>query len=71
MGWASGSYLAETLWKQLKRYIEPEDYGAVSKILIDRFCELDADDWTMDSTDCLFYVYLKYNNSEELKNYNL
>ena len=71
MGWASGSYLAETLWKQLRPYIRPEDYKAVSKILIDRFCELDADDWECSpSYDCLYYVYLKYNEPKELKEYD-
>ena len=71
MGWASGSYLAETLWKQLKPYIAPEDYGAVSKILIDRFCELDADDWEIyPKYDCLYYVYLKYNEPKELEEYD-
>lgn len=71
MGWASGSYLAETLWKQLRTYIRPEDYKGVSKILINRFCELDADDWECTpSMDCLYYVYLKYNEPEELKEYD-
>lgn len=72
MGWSSGSYLAQTLWKQLKPYIEPKDYGAVSKIIYERFCECDADDWEIyPKFDCLYYVYLRENNPEELKEFDL
>ena len=71
MGWASGSRIAEELWKELKPYIEPEDYGKVSKVIMDKFCEYDADDWECyPSEECLYYVYLKYNEPKELKEYN-
>lgn len=71
MGWASGSYLAEKLWMKLKPYIKLKDYGAVSKIIVDEFSELDADDWECyPKLDCLYYTYLKYNKPEELKEYD-
>ena len=71
MGWASGSYLAEELWVKLKPYISQNNYKEVSKILIDKFCEHDADDWECyPSDDCLYYTYLKYNEPEELKEYD-
>ena len=71
MGWASGSRIAEELWKELKPYTSQSNHKEVSKILIDKFCEYDADDWECyPSDDCLYYVYLKYNEPKELEEYD-
>lgn len=71
MGWASGSRIAEELWVKLKPYLPPCNFKEASKAIMDKFCEHDADDWEIyPSMDCLYYVYLKYNEPEELKEYD-
>lgn len=71
MGWASGSRIAEELWKELKQYIPPCHFQEVSKIIVNKFCEYDADAWECyPKEDCLYYTYLKYNEPEELKEYD-
>ena len=68
MGWASGSRIAEELWVKLKPYISQSNYKEVSKILIDKFCEYDADDWECyPDDDCLYYTYFKDNAQTELE----
>ena len=69
MGWASGSGIAESLWEQLKNYVKSEDYKEVTKIIVEKFEEYDADDWDLSSEDCLYYTYLELNNPKELKEY--
>ena len=72
MGWSSGSGIAEELWRKLKPYIDGKDYKEVSKIIVDKFEEYDADDWEVEkSHDCLYYVYLLLNNPKELEEYEL
>ena len=71
MGWATGSGIAEELWKSIKPYINIKDYGAVSKIIVEKFEEYDADDWVVEyGDDCFYYTYLSLNNPEELKEYD-
>lgn len=69
MGWASGSYMAEELWRKLRPVIRPEDYKLASKVLFETFNNNDADDWSFEDNnyDNLLFVYLKYNNANELK----
>ena len=72
MGWASGSRIAEELWAALRPLTSEGSYGKVSEIIFEKFCEYDADDWELEiSKDCLYYMYLKHNKPEELKEYNL
>ena len=72
MGWASGSRIAEEIWVKLRPFISPCNYMEVSKAIVIQFCENDADDWEVyPSMNCLYYVYLKYNKPEELKEYEL
>ena len=70
MGWASGSGVAERLWVKIRPYIKEEDYGDVTKTIVDTFEEYDADDWIVEPwEDCLYYVYLRNNNPKELEEY--
>ena len=72
MGWSTGSGIAESLWTKLRRFIKPEDYKKVSKLILDTFTEYDADDWQVyPSDDCLMYVYMKFYEPEELAEYDL
>ena len=72
MGWATGSKVAERLWVKIRPYVKEEDYGDVTKAIVDIFEEYDADDWIVEPReDCLYYVYLKTNNPEELEEYEL
>lgn len=45
MGWCSGSYLAEDIWRRIKDYIPEDEKQQVAKDIYDKFCDLDADDW--------------------------
>ena len=71
MGWATGSEIAERLWKELRPFL-PSDERALartSKIIVDVFEEYDADDWgyQLTDTDSLYYIYMKLNEPEEFK----
>ena len=71
MGWARGSQLAEDIWKEFQDYIKPKEYKRMATFLVEKFCEYDADDWELyPSDECLYYVYLKHNHPEELKEYD-
>ena len=70
MGWATGSEIAERLWKELKPFIKSERALAkTSKIIIDVFEEYDADDWgyQLQYKDSLYYTYMKLNEPKEFK----
>ena len=70
MGWATGSVIAERLWKELKPFIKSERALAeVSKRIYKVFEEYDADDWGYQLTDkeSLYYTYMKLNEPEEFK----
>lgn len=71
MGWSSGSYIAESLWRKLRTVIRPEDYKYASKVIFEEFNNNDADDWSFDDNDydSLLFVYLKYNNANEYNEY--
>ena len=72
MGWATGSGVAERLWMKIRPYLKEEDYKNITNIIVSTFEEYDADDWEVEPwEDCLYYVYLKTNNPEELKEYEL
>lgn len=44
MGWASGSYLAEDVWKIVKPYIPDTDKKKAARKILDLFEHADADD---------------------------
>lgn len=45
MGWASGSQLAEQIFKRLKKIVPKGDHKIVAQILYEEFSNEDADDW--------------------------
>lgn len=47
MGWASGSYMAEDMWDNIKKFIRPKyTQPTVARIIVDAFEDGDADDWS-------------------------
>jgi hypothetical protein len=46
MGWASGSELANSIWKKIRPLIEESKRKFVAKQIFDKFCDEDADDWS-------------------------
>ncbi len=48
MGWASGSYLAQDLWTEIRNDIKLEKRERVARKIISSFCNRDADDWDLD-----------------------
>jgi hypothetical protein len=50
MGWASGSQLAEELWKELKKMVPSMLHKKLAKLLYERFSDADADDWDTSAT---------------------
>lgn len=46
MGFASGSYAAEDIWRRIKKYIAPANQKKVAEAIVDEFENLDADDWS-------------------------
>ena len=49
MGWASGSYMAEELWRDISEFVDEEHKKEAAKIIFDLFEDHDADDWNGDS----------------------
>jgi hypothetical protein len=45
MGWASGSSLAENLWRGISPHIDIDQLQHVAQTIIDAFEDHDADDW--------------------------
>lgn len=45
MGWCSGSYIAEDIWRIVEKFIPEELKKQVAMKITDRFCDEDADDW--------------------------
>ena len=66
MGWASGSYIAEKLWEELKDSLD-EKY--LSKLIYETFSEYDADDYEWKEGS-LEYTYYKLNKPKELEEMN-
>lgn len=68
MGWSSGNYLADDVWKGIKPLLTTEEQKKqISKVIYDCFCAMDADDWYFEE-DGLYYDYLMYNNPVMFKN---
>jgi hypothetical protein len=44
MGWASGSYLAEDVWKLVKDHVPDAEQRRVARAILQLFEEHDADD---------------------------
>lgn len=51
MGWASGSMLAEKVWKLFRKYVSEEERTIVAKQLIKAFQQEDWD--TVEEAECL------------------
>lgn len=49
MGWASGSYLAEEIWTEVRDFIPEDKCQKVARYIHDKFCDHDADDWDGNS----------------------
>ncbi|MCC2629472.1 MAG: hypothetical protein K0S14_3122 [Thermomicrobiales bacterium] len=45
MGWASGSYLAQELWDDIRKHIPKAKRAKVAEEIITAFENNDADDW--------------------------
>lgn len=58
MGWASGSYLCEGIWKDIKKYIPKDKQEKVSAKLCKHFVDNDADDFEFKKGSP-YYNYLK------------
>lgn len=67
MDWASGSYLAEAIWRKLK-FDNEETKKIFAKVIYEEFCNYDADDWDFVK-DSLYWTYLKFYKPEEFKEY--
>jgi putative lipoic acid-binding regulatory protein len=48
MGWASGSELADDVWKVVKKYIPKDKKKEVAIKIVDLFQDYDADAWEND-----------------------
>ena len=71
MGWASGSDIAEKVWKAVKPFINKDErtYAEVSKRIYEIFEEHDADDWSYQFYEkgSLYETYLRLNEPKEYK----
>jgi hypothetical protein len=45
MGWCSGSYLAEDIFKKIEKYLPMNVKKEIAQKIYDEFCNLDADCW--------------------------
>ena len=66
MGWASGSHLAEDVWKIIKKFIPEDQKQTIAKKIYDKFCEGDADDWDFQK-DNLYFNALQLEDPELFK----
>ena len=69
MGWASGSEIADKIWKKIKIFIPPSSYGAITREIYEIFEEYDADDWSYQLYEdgSLYETYLRLNEPETYK----
>lgn len=71
MGWASGSEIADKIWKAVKSFINKDErtYAEVSKRIYEIFESRDADDWGYQFYEkgSLYETYLRLNEPEEYK----
>jgi hypothetical protein len=52
MGWASGSELADQVWRQVRKHVPENKRKAVAQKIIRLFEHHDADDWVGDQQIC-------------------
>jgi hypothetical protein len=45
MGWASGSYLAQDLWDEIREAIPEKKRKPIARKILSMFMNQDADDW--------------------------
>ena len=69
MGWASGSEIAEAIWTEVKKELNPQQQKRLSKFIYNIFCDHDADDWTWEEGSLEYDAY-KMNNPKEWKKLN-
>lgn len=71
MGWASGSDIADKIWKAVKPFIKDDERALkkVSKRIYEIFIENDADDWSYQFYEkgSLYETYLRLNEPKEYK----
>ncbi len=48
MGWASGSELANQLWREIKPLVPKKNRESVATHIYETFSNADADDWSLD-----------------------
>lgn len=69
MGWATGSEIADKIWKKIVSFIPSDERGLaeVSKRIYETFEEYDADDWSyqLQEEGSLYETYLRLNNPKE------
>ena len=49
MGWASGSYLGQDLWDEIRNFVPKNNHKKVAKIIYNMCNDMDADDWDVNS----------------------
>ena len=65
MGWATGSGIAEELWRKFKEYIPAEYYKELSRDILETFESYDADDWDYYDEEGLYCTYKKLNLGDD------
>ena len=68
MGWASGSYLAEEIWKEIKDILPNDKKEQLAVKIYDAFCDADADDWEFEEGN-LYTTVLKKAYPEDYAEY--
>jgi hypothetical protein len=59
MGWANGSYLANSVWHAIEEYVLQDKRQEVARAIVDLFNKYDADDWQRDDGDVYTVAYLE------------
>ena len=68
MGWASGSYLAEKIWEDIKDILPNDKKDELAVKIYNAFCDADADDWDFKEGN-LFTTALKVQHPEDYAEY--
>jgi len=56
MGWCTGSYMAEDLWKTIEPHLPKEKKMEIAEYIYDLFCDQDADDWSGEPGSLMMLV---------------
>ena len=68
MGWVSGSYLAEEIWKEIKDILPNDKKEQLAVKIYNAFCDADADDWAFEEGN-LYTTALKKAYPEDYAEY--